>query len=61
MQPNIKLQGTTFSREDGIHEEWWGTRPKPTLTAHLCKIEPPATNKSQSIQEPAAELPTKDP
>ena len=35
--------------------------PPRTLTAHLCKIEPPAANKSQSIQEPAAELPTKDP
>ena len=35
--------------------------PPPTLTAHLCEIEPPAANKSPSIQEPAAELPTKDP
>ena len=35
--------------------------PPPTLTAHLCEIEPPAANKSPSIQEPAAELPTKAP
>ena len=35
--------------------------PPPTLTAHLCEIEPPAANKSPSIQEPAAGLPTKDP
>ena len=33
----------------------------PTLAAHLCEIEPPAANKSPSIQEPAAKLPTKDP